>query len=61
MLRFYQLYYEDLKIKLIPYKKDEKGYKQLYDVIKKWTPIIKAYVKPLNSLDKLKLIDEVVR
>ena len=61
MLKFYQLYYEDLKIKLIPYKKDEKGYKQLYDVIKKWTPSIKSYVKPLNSLDKLKLIDEVVR
>ena len=61
MLKFYQLYYRDLSIELIPYKKDEKGYQQLYEVIKKWTPMIKEYVRPPTYLDKLRLIDEVVK
>jgi len=61
MLEFYQLYYEDLNIELIPYKKDAKGYKQLYRVIKDWTQRIKEYVRPPRYLDKLKLIDEVVK
>jgi hypothetical protein len=61
MLEFYQLYYEDLKIKLVPYKKDEKGYKQLYEVIKDWTPKIKNVVQPPGYLEIFKLIDEVVK
>jgi len=61
MLEFYKLYYRDLKIEIIPYKKDKKGYEQLYEVIKAWTPEIKECVRPPRELDKLKLIDEVVR
>lgn len=61
MLEFYQLYYENLKIELIPYKKDKKGYKQLYEVIKVWTPEIKNVVQPASYLEIFKLIDEVVK
>jgi len=61
MLEFYQLYYEDLNIELIPYKKDQNGYKQLYEIIKDWTPQIKEIVQPLSYLEIFKFIDEVIK
>ena len=61
MLKFYQIYYEDLNIELIFYKKDKNGYEQLYEVIKDWTPKIKNIVQPVDYLEIFKLIDEVVK
>jgi len=36
ILEFEQSYYNSMGIQVIPYEKDEKGYGQLYDVIKSW-------------------------
>jgi len=36
ILEFEEFYYNSMGIKVIPYEKDEKGYWQLYDVIKSW-------------------------
>jgi len=36
ILEFEQHYYNSMGIEVLPYEKDEKGYGQLYDVIKNW-------------------------
>jgi len=36
ILEFEQHYYNSMGIEVLPYEKDEKGYGQLYDVIKSW-------------------------
>jgi len=36
ILQFEQYYYNSMGIKVIPYEKDEKGYAQLYEVLKNW-------------------------
>lgn len=36
LVEYEQSYFDHLKIKIIPYAKDIKGYNQLYDIIKKW-------------------------
>lgn len=36
ILEFEQYYYNSMGIEVLPYEKDEKGYGQLYDVIKSW-------------------------
>ena len=60
MLKFYQLYYRDLKIEIIPCKKDKRGYEQLYEIIKAWTLEIKEAVQPAGYSEIFKLIDEVL-
>ncbi len=37
ILSFERYYYNSMGIEVIPYEKDEKGYEQLYEVLKKWS------------------------
>ena len=59
ILDFDQHYYDSLGITVIPYKKDEKGYNQLYEVIKDWSSEINQLSPYLyNSFDEInKIID----
>ncbi|MCD6177108.1 MAG: SIR2 family protein [Candidatus Cloacimonetes bacterium] len=61
LLNFQQEYYKDLGIELVPYPIDENGYEQLAIVIREWANQIGNSARPQNFLDKIKLIDEVVK
>jgi hypothetical protein len=61
LLDFQQEYYKDLGIQLVPYPIDENGYEQLAIVIREWANQIGDSARPQNFLDKIKLIDEVVK
>ncbi len=45
----HQHYYRHLNIQVVPYQKDEKGYAQLYEVIKKWNAIIQQVTNVIPS------------
>lgn len=60
LLRFYQEYYGELGIQLIPYSKDKKGYEQLALVINKWAKEIGPISQPRGFYEKIRLIDEVI-
>lgn len=56
---FEQMYFDQMKVKLIPYSKDKKGFKQLPIVIEKWVEeILKTTNVLQNNFDE---IDEVLR
>jgi len=58
IVRFDQFYYRGLGVRIIPYEYDEKGYTQLYDVIRFWNETIdrvSAY-----PYEKMKEIDKIV-
>ncbi len=61
LLKFYESYYADLGIELIPYAIDKKGYTQLYDILKEWCQEIKKYAREKSFLKEIKLIEEVVK
>lgn len=65
LLSFERYYYNSMGIEVIPYEKDERGYEQLYEVLKKWNEEINQvsaylyntyeYLKNLaNSYEKSK-------
>jgi len=54
-------YYLSMGIELIAYYIDESGYAQLNEVIKEWTRQIGPVAKPQTFLDRLRLIDEVLK
>ncbi len=58
ILAFDEYYFEEMGVTIVPYESDEKGYEQLYDVIKSWNGKIQ-HVSPY-SYKKMKNIDEVV-
>lgn len=60
LLKFYQNYYNELGIKLIPYPIDKNGYDQLAYVIKDWSKKISIDLESKDFLDALKAIDEVL-
>ncbi|MBE0492660.1 MAG: SIR2 family protein [Sulfurospirillum sp.] len=56
---FEQMYFDQMKVKLIPYSKDKKGFKQLPIVIEEWVRQIQTTTNVLqNNFDE---IDEVLR
>lgn len=56
---FEQMYFNQMKVKLIPYAKDKKGFKQLPIVIKEWVKQIQTTTNVLqNNFDE---IDEILR
>lgn len=56
---FEQMYFDQMKVKLIPYSKDKKGFKQLPIVIEEWVKQIQTTTNVLqNNFDE---IDEVLR
>jgi len=61
LLKFYEKYYTDLGIQLIPYSINERGHEQLVDIIHEWAKVIGPIARPRNFLEKIKLIDEVVK
>jgi hypothetical protein len=60
LLKFYQEYYGDLGIQLIPYSIDKNGYEQLAIVINKWAKQIGPISQPQGFLERIRLIDEVI-
>ena len=60
LLKFYQEYYGDLGIQLIPYSIDKNGYEQLAIVINKWAKQIGPISQPQGFLEEIRLIDEVI-
>jgi hypothetical protein len=60
LLIFYQGYYGDLGIQLIPYPIDKNGYEQLVIVINKWAKQIGPISRPQGFLERIRLIDEVI-
>jgi hypothetical protein len=58
ILEFEQFYYNSMGISVLGYEKDELGYGQLYNVIKRWSSEIKQTSTYLY--DSLKDIDEVI-
>ena len=60
LLKFYQGYYGDLGIHLIPYSIDKNGYEQLAIVINKWAKQIGPISQPQGFLEEIRLIDEVI-
>jgi hypothetical protein len=60
LLKFYQGYYRDLGIQLIPYSIDKNGYEQLAIVINKWAKQIGPISRPQRFLERIRLIDEVI-
>lgn len=61
LLGFQRKYYEDLGIHLIPYPMDENGYEHLAKVISEWGKQIGPISRPQGFIEKVRLIDEVVR
>ena len=61
LLRFYKGYYRDLGVELIPYSIDKNGYEQLTIVINKWSKQIGPVSQPQGFLERIRLIDEVVK
>jgi SIR2-like protein len=59
ILRMRQFYYGSMGITVLGYEKDEKGYHQLYDVIKNWNKEINQTSTYLH--DSFKEIDEIVK
>lgn len=56
---FEQMYFDQMKVKLIPYSKDKKGFNQLPIVIEEWVKQIQTTTNVLqNNFDE---IDEVLR
>ena len=60
LLKFYQEYYGDLGIQLIPYSIDKNGYEQLAIVINKWAKQIGPISRPQGFLERIRSIDEVI-
>lgn len=56
---FEQMYFDQMKVKLIPYSKDKKGFKQLPIVIEEWVKQIQTTTNVLQS--NFDEIDEVLR
>lgn len=55
ILEFEEHYFRQLGIEVIPYMKDEKGYAQLFDVIKSWKKIITYHSRYLyDTYEELK-------
>lgn len=52
ILKFEQHYYNTMGIQVIPYAKDEKGYSQLYDVIKHWSKEIRQQSNILYNIQE---------
>jgi len=61
LLNFQKRYYAELGIQLIPYPIDEEGYEHLVKVINEWSKKIGPISRPKYFLEKIKLIDEVVK
>jgi len=61
LVKFYQGYYRDLGVELIPYSIDKNGYDQLTIVINKWSKQIGPVSRPQGFLERIRLIDEVVK
>lgn len=61
LLEYYEKYYENLGVQLIPYPIDKGGYKHLTNVIREWAKQIGPIVQPQGFWEKVKLIDEVVK
>ncbi|MEG8945625.1 SIR2 family protein [Rosettibacter firmus] len=61
LLKFYEEYYKELGIQLVPYPIDENGYEHLAEVISTWAKIIGPQSRPQDFLEKIKLIDEVLK
>jgi len=59
LLKFDRMYFKDFGIRILEYYLDEKGYDELYEVIKKWSDEI-AETTTLAHEDH-KLIDEAVK
>ena len=56
---FEQMYFDQMKVNLIPYSKDKKGFQQLPIVIEEWVKQIQTTTNVLqNNFDE---IDEVLR
>lgn len=53
-----QSYYDDMKINLVPYLKDFKGYNQLKDIVKKWANQIN--IRSLAISQNLRIIDDAI-
>lgn len=60
ILRFYNDYYKDLGIRLIPYSIDNIGFEQLSIVIKWWANQISSISKPKGFYENIKFIDRVI-
>jgi hypothetical protein len=58
ILSYEQTYYNDLGINILGYEKDDKGYRQLIDVIRNWNEEINQVTKYLHEASRL--IDEAV-
>ncbi|MCL4546355.1 MAG: SIR2 family protein, partial [Deltaproteobacteria bacterium] len=61
LLKFYENYYLDLGINIVHYFIDKNGYEQLSAILEEWSNIIHEYARTQYFLDRVKLIDEVVK
>ena len=57
-LIFDQFYYNSMGITVVGYEKDQKGYSQLYDVIKKWNEELN--LTSTYTVDSFKEIEEIL-
>lgn len=53
-------YYKELGVELVPYSKTRNGYDQLVKVLKSWAKEIGPTSRPLDFIEKRKLIEEVI-
>jgi hypothetical protein len=58
ILEFEEFYYETMGIRVLGYEKDEKGYYQLYEIIKEWNSEIKQVSRYIS--DSYHMIDDAV-
>jgi hypothetical protein len=61
LIKFHEIYYKNLGIKLIPYPIDDYGHEHLAAVTEKWAKQIGPISRPSNFYDRARLIDEVVQ
>ncbi len=59
LFKFFEQYYADLGITLVPYPIDKNGYESLDYIIFEWAKGIGVSSRPQGFLEKIKLIDEV--
>lgn len=61
LLKFQDDYYATLSVKLIPFQIDKRGHNQLALIINQWSKQIGPKAKPQHFLERIRLIDEVIK
>jgi hypothetical protein len=59
LLSHHERYYQQLGVKLLPYSIGKGGYAQLGAIVHEWAAKIKPVARPMEFLERRKLLDEV--